>query len=79
MVRNSFEELVSLPVELRAVSVDGKLMVKIADEIKSLAVGESWRRVVDVEVNNAEWDGTYHITSTLYNYGWLDLSQIQPP
>ena len=72
------EDMVSLPVKLLAVSGDGLLQVKIGRETIILEVGKCWEWVKDAGVHNEKFDGVFHITSTLCNYGWLDLSQIAP-
>lgn len=77
-VKDNTPDMVSLPVELRSVSADGLIIVKIADEILLLDVGECWQRIKDAKVYNSKYNGVYHIKSTLCNYGWLDLSQLTP-
>jgi hypothetical protein len=72
----SFPEIVTLPVDMLAVSAEGTLEVSVAGETRILGEGKCWSQEVDIVLRNNEFDGIFQITSTLCNYGWLDRSMI---
>jgi hypothetical protein len=76
-VEKSSESMTSIPVELLAVSADGVLLVEIDGRRMVLAPNESWSRVVEADVANEVSNGHLIITSSVINYGWIDISNIK--
>jgi hypothetical protein len=75
-VEGRSEDLISIPVELLAVTAEGVLLVEIEDRCMVLAPNESWSRVVEADVVNEFLNGHLIITSLVTNYGWLDIDNI---
>jgi hypothetical protein len=75
-VEGNSASLTSIPVELLAVTAEGVLLIEIEGRCMVLAPNESWSRVVEADVANEAANGHLIITSSVTNYGWLDIPNI---
>jgi hypothetical protein len=76
-VDGRLEDFISIPVELLAVTAEGVLLVEIEGRCMVLAPNESWSRVVEADVANEAANGHLIITSSVTNYGWIDIANIK--
>src|SRR5262249_49173365 len=76
---NGFETRRYAPVILQSADEAGALTADIDGEHVILAPGQSWSRIVDVDVKTNGYDGHYHVTSSVTNNGWQERSRIYGP
>ena len=69
--------MISIPVVLLTISADGTLVVEIDSRMMILAPDESWSRVVEADVYTDIYNGHLRVTSSVTNYGWLDIATIK--
>jgi len=73
------EALIQVPATLDTVAADGTLTATIGGVQVVLAPGQVWAQVGTGDLVSGPYTGSYHVRSSLTNYGWRNRALIERP
>jgi hypothetical protein len=71
-------EFKTLAVTLYSISVDGTIFLEVGGQSVVLKPDEAWTVTKEILYSSDQYSGVITITSSITNYGWLDLNLTNP-